>query len=1800
MYSVFSHKGYKARKKGDYMKKNTKQWLRKAASVGLAFSLVLASVPAGIIPARVVQAAPGNLETGSILSAQYVKDPTVLKYYTILANAQEKYTDTEDPTVIEELSRLTASQVIDQYGSNSDYTGSVYMAYLNAYAGDIDFGDLTITSMEGIGWARKAKNMNLEGLKLTSGEITEIPDSEFNACTGLEQITFPETLKKIGKNAFSGCTSLKSLSVGKAAVMGIKLQNVGEIGEAAFSGCTSVENVELGDSEDKVMGSYAFTGCTSLKAIDIPMKDADKIGASAFEGCTKLTEVTLKEGIQYISSALFKGCAAEAENGMTFRVKGDNTSNILPKSVQVIRSNAFQEAKLDKIDLTNCDKMTEIGDYGFALAAIAEIKLPENLKKLDAYAFQGAVLTSIDIPSNCTEWGEGVFSQSSLTKISLPKTLEVIPQRSFRQCQFLMGDNIQIEDGSNLETIGENAFEGCILLANTNFLKGLTKLRAIKAGAFQKCYSFFKRGTSYTQDIYGSYRLRHGGDYGPLETVELPDCVTELGEQAFADNYGLKTVDLGEGIESIPEKAFYNANAGNAYGAKLEKVIVSSKLTSIGKYAFQNQTRLNTIGYGDTVKNGTAQFPSTLGEVGDYAFAGCATEATVNGYTVYPFYVKKAGMSDTEKDGYAEYAVVEEDKSSTKTVYIAEDDRISSLDYAGLSETEQLQYTKVLAVAVRCYYKAADVVENSVSGTTYKVADEYLDTTTDAYKTYYYRQESTQPTLRLKSGTILEKNKDSNMESQMFMLTTSILGLQSSTAGSVTYAFGLQKVILPDSVAARGIGAHAFENCFNLTTVRLPKGLKEIKEYTFSGCGKKFADNQKADDFYGLRTAVIPDTVTSIGKNAFSKCYNLVLTDEKGMGSTFGLSVQTIGDYAFDNCPSLEEIIFPSSLTTIGNNAFSNSTIKEKVQTSVTYQNTSGKEIKYTYYRNRKPYGTYSSKTGLTSIDFDRAIRLESIGTNAFQNTNVVKADMSKTKIQKLPTGAFSGCTYLANVKVSDTTEDIASKVFVDNEDLKNINIPLAATLNGQAIYGSYGTTAGKDINPTLQFDNSANTSVTVPIQGSVTLPIRVLNSDTLNGVPTVTLIDNEGTSHALYKDGQSVEGGYEGLTVKVSQDEKTGVYSFTLSGTSYIKEAVKVRVEFQSKFRVLESNGFMINSHTVDYAVRVVDMPTEAVDISAAEDTVVKNKPTMYEETSGGKILYIPSTGQAATSGIQVKAVLTPYNTTEGVIWETSDPSVVTIGEPVTKDGVSTATIKRIANGKATITVTSGSKTDTLDVYCQTAAKSLKVTTVGDNLPGEFSSASGGTSKGSPYMIKADNGGKDAIRVTPEFDSSYDGVSGEKVVYTSSNPDIIEVDNTGKITTKGAADEVVTITATAQASGQKKDFFLKVQSDVTLSVATITICGKNGANTVGAGSTLQMEADVRPAAATNKKVTWSITSGAAYGSIDENGLLTAKDKGSIQIQAVSENGKIKSNKYIVKVTMPSSELKIYNTNPTVKVGSELRINKTTSKTASTGFIILPTNSDDTVTWTTDRPDLVNVSYDTSKVVIKGLAAGKATITGTTTSGVKASVEVTVLGQGQSADGSSQNGSGNNGNGNNGNGSNGAYSNGSQIPATGIRIFAKKPNAKKMRVAKGSSTKVKVVLTPASTTDKVTYRSLKNAVATVSASGVIKAKKNGTAKIEITTTSGRRQVITVIVSKKVKAKKVKVKAPKTMKRKKTATLKVSLAPAKSTDTLSFKSSKSSVVKVDGYGVLTAKKKGTAKITVKASSGKKKVIKIKVK
>jgi hypothetical protein len=131
----------------------------------------------------------------------------------------------------------------------------------------------------------------------------------------------------------------------------------------------------------------------------------------------------------------------------------------------------------------------------------------------------------------------------------------------------------------------------------------------------------------------------------------------------------------------------------------------------------------------------------------------------------------------------------------------------------------------------------------------------------------------------------------------------------------------------------------------------------------------------------------------------------------------------------------------------------------------------------------------------------------------------------------------------------------------------------------------------------------------------------------------------------------------------------------------------------------------------------------------------------------------------------------------------------------------------------------------------------------------------------------------------------------------------------------------------------------------------------------------------------------------------------------------------------------------------------------------------------------------------------------------------------------------------------------------------------------------------------------LTWTSNNAKVATVDpATGKITAKKTGTVKITVTTDSGKSKTFTVkVVAKAVKVKAVKVtKPPKTLAIGKTKTLKVSISPKTATGAAAtFKSSKPAVLSVDKAGKLTAKKKGTAKITVKAG-GKKATVTITVK
>ena len=156
------------------------------------------------------------------------------------------------------------------------------------------------------------------------------------------------------------------------------------------------------------------------------------------------------------------------------------------------------------------------------------------------------------------------------------------------------------------------------------------------------------------------------------------------------------------------------------------------------------------------------------------------------------------------------------------------------------------------------------------------------------------------------------------------------------------YAFedcsSLTSITIPESVTS--IGYCAFDNCSSLTNITIPNSVTSIGSFAFSGCSSltniNVSDNNKNYSsidgvlFNKDKTVIIqypikkdgtsyaiPNSVTSIGSCAFSRCSSLT-------SITIPNSVTSIGEYAFEDCSSLTSITIPESVTSIGYCAFDN------------------------------------------------------------------------------------------------------------------------------------------------------------------------------------------------------------------------------------------------------------------------------------------------------------------------------------------------------------------------------------------------------------------------------------------------------------------------------------------------------------------------------------------------------------------------------------------------------------------------------------------------------------------------------------------------------------------------------------------------------------------------------------------------------------------------------------------------------------------------------------------------------------
>ena len=249
----------------------------------------------------------------------------------------------------------------------------------------------------------------------------------------------------------------------------------------------SATKIEIG--ENVTIGPNAFERYSSLLNITIPSSIAS-LGASAFYECRSLLSITIPSEVTRLEGYVFYYC--------------NSLSTVtIPKSIEYLGEGEF----------AGC-------------ASLQNITLPDLIPSIEAYSFSGCCsLSNIIIPAIAHTIGEEAFENCYLlSNVVIPDRLMYIKDNAFNQCQSL--SSITIPDNNNITSIGEYAFQGCILSSITI----PNRVTSIETGTFAAC--------------------------GQLLNIMIPNGVKYINRTAFNNCVSLSTVTFPDGLVSIGDVAF--------------------------------------------------------------------------------------------------------------------------------------------------------------------------------------------------------------------------------------------------------------------------------------------------------------------------------------------------------------------------------------------------------------------------------------------------------------------------------------------------------------------------------------------------------------------------------------------------------------------------------------------------------------------------------------------------------------------------------------------------------------------------------------------------------------------------------------------------------------------------------------------------------------------------------------------------------------------------------------------------------------------------------------------------------------------------------------------------------------------------------------------------------------------------------------------------------------------------------------------------------------------------------------------
>ena len=340
-------------------------------------------------------------------------------------------------------------------------------------------------------------------------------------------------------------------------------ENVTYYGSGVYSYCPLITTVDFTNFKPKNVSDYWIPGHEMLTGSAVPYGFFDKdksLNTCIVDGKTYTGELALPERIDTICTAAFRGT-------------GFDTINF---------DNGLKDIK-------------EVGPYGMS-----------NLANIDTFTYPGNVDFYSGESPNGNKTSSVVLTGSSIKKLIIQKDVKELPDAFAYQLKAL--EKVIFE--GEIESIGSNAFGGCEKLESVE----LGKVKSMGNGVFINCPSLKSlkiegdENLVLSSNTVASWGTNWPGA-APLETFELGAGTINFNLNGKKDT--LKEVKLGDGVKDIPDYFLSGCT-------KLETLEIGNGITKIGNRAFQ-QTNITSIA-----------IPDSVTVIGKQAFNRCTSLTEVN------------------------------------------------------------------------------------------------------------------------------------------------------------------------------------------------------------------------------------------------------------------------------------------------------------------------------------------------------------------------------------------------------------------------------------------------------------------------------------------------------------------------------------------------------------------------------------------------------------------------------------------------------------------------------------------------------------------------------------------------------------------------------------------------------------------------------------------------------------------------------------------------------------------------------------------------------------------------------------------------------------------------------------------------------------------------------------------------------------------------------------------------------------------------------------------------------------------